>query len=78
MKVLQKSIVVASVAALGLSLAACKKDTATEQQVDEASEAGDAKAGALDASGSASDTMVAPVGPSGGAKAGQAEDKARM
>lgn len=74
MKVLTKSLLVASVAALGLSVAACKKDTVPEQQADEMS---DASADAMDPSGSASDTMVAPVRPSGEAKDGRAEEKPR-
>lgn len=72
MKVVKKSIIIASVAALGLSLAACKKDTTAEPQTDEASEAADAM---LDASDAASDKMVAPVGASDAAKTAPAADK---
>lgn len=68
MKVVKKSIMIASVVALGLSLAACKKDTTAEPQADEASEV---------VSDAASDAMVAPVGASGEAKADPAADKAR-
>lgn len=56
MKVVKKSIIIASVAALGLSLAACKKDTTAEPQADEASEAADA---ALDASDAAKTATAA-------------------
>lgn len=57
MKVLTKSILVSSVMALGLSLAACKKEAAVEPQTDDASEAAEA---APDASESGA-AMVAPV-----------------
>lgn len=73
MKVLTRSIVIPSVAALGLSLAACKKDATTELQVDEASEAADATAAAIQKPA----TMAAPEGPSRAVMAGQTEDKAR-
>ena len=66
MKVVTKSIMIAGVAALGLSLAACKKETTVEPQADEASEV---------ASDAASDAMVAPVGASSEAKAAPAADK---
>jgi hypothetical protein len=66
MKVVTKSIMIAGVAALGLSLAACKKETTAEPQADEASEV---------ASDSATDAMVAPVGASSEAKAAPAAKK---
>lgn len=66
MKVVTKSIMIAGIAALGLSLAACKKETTAEPQTDEASEV---------ASDTASDAMVAPVGASSEAKPGPAADK---
>lgn len=66
MKVVTKSIMIAGVAALGLSLAACKKDTTAEPQADEASEV---------ASDAATDAMAAPVGASSEAKAAPAADK---
>lgn len=72
MKVVTKSIMIAGVAALGLSLAACKKETTAEPQADEASEVADA---ALDASDAASDKMVAPVAASDAAKTAPAKDK---
>lgn len=57
MKVISKSMLVAGVVALGLSLAACKKDTDAQPQADDASEAAEM---APDASDSAA-AMVAPV-----------------
>lgn len=57
MKVISKSMLVAGVVALGLSLTACKKNTDAQPQADDASEAAEA---APDASDSAT-AMVAPV-----------------
>lgn len=75
MKAVSKSLLIATVATLGLGLAACKKDAA-EEQADDVRAAAEATADAMEASG-APDAKADAVRASGEAKADRIEDKAK-